>query len=103
MVYVCSRLMWNNSMMNRGSMVDMVGDGSMVDRGYMVGMAIGGGSYRVSRLVVWVGWCHRVDGVGRGMVHVSVMVRHMVRCMGCWVGRLLQVGNRVIQNMAFKC
>lgn len=101
MVDRCSGLMWSYSMMNRGSMVRMVGNGSMVDGGYMMGVAVGGGRYRVSRLVVVAGGhgVGGVGGVGRGMmVHISVMVGHMVRRMGSRgsIGRLLQVGNRVI-------
>jgi len=75
-----------------------------VGRGHRVD-GVGKGSYRVSGLVMWVGGGHRVDGVckgsywvsrlvvwvggGRGMVHISVMVSHVVRRMGCRVGRLM--------------
>ena len=95
MVYMCCRLMRGNSMMNRGSVVGMVRNSSMVNRGYMVGVPIGRGSYWVSRLVVGVCRCCMVNRVDRmnwvswGMVHISMMIRHMMRGMGCRVGRLL--------------
>ena len=92
--------MRGNSMMNRGSVVGMVGNSSMVNRGYMVGVPIGRGSYWVSWLVVWVCRCcmvNRVDWmnwVGWGMVHISMMIRHMMRGMRCRVGRLLHVRKK---------
>ena len=95
MVYMGCRLMRGNSMMNRGSVVGMVRNSSMVNRGYMVGVPIGRGSYWVSRLVMGVCRCCMVNRVDRmnwmswGMVHVSMMIRHMMRGMGCRVGRLL--------------
>ena len=73
----------SNGMMNRGSRLVVVGGGRVV------GMAIVGGR------------CRMVDCVSRGMmVHISVMIRHMVRCMMCRgnIGWLLQAGKYVVST-----
>ena len=122
MMYSCSWLMRSNSMMNRGCMMvckgSMVYRGNMVGRSNMVGVAISGsgmrgvvsgsmdcmvygGSVAISRggmrSMVNRGVVSR-SVVSRGVViHISVVVRHMVRGMGRGdIGRFLKV-NVVIK------
>ena len=98
---VCSGLMRSNCMMDcvmdRGNGMVNRGNGMMyrgsrlvvVGGGHVVGMAIVGG------------WCRMVDCVSRGMmVHVSVMIRHMVRSMMYRgnIGWFLQAGKYAIST-----
>merc|ERR1712051_875067 len=122
MMYSCSWLMRSNSMMNRSCMMvckgSMVYRSNMVGRSNMVSVAISGSGMRSvvsgsmdsmvygSSVAISRGGMRSmvnrgmVSGsvVSRGvMIHISVVVRHMVRgmCRGD-VGRFLQV-NVVIE------
>ena len=122
MMYSCSWLMRSNSMMNRSCMMvckgSMVYRGNMVGRSNMVGVAISGSGmrgvvsgsmdcmvYRSSVAISRGGMRSMVNRgvvsrsvVSRGVViHISVVVRHMVRGMGRGdIGRFLKV-NVVIK------
>ena len=122
MMYSCSGLMRSDSMMNRGGMMvrkgSMVYRSNVVGRGNMVGVAISGSGMRgmvsgsmdcmVYGSSVAISRSGMRSVVNRGVVsgsvvsrgvvvHISVVVRHMVRgmCRGD-IGRFLQV-NVVIK------